>query len=64
LVRPSVPILKHSLMRTQSTSLLTDKPSIRAPSAMPPLLQRLSERRPEQLDYLGVSYGLTPPLLR
>lgn len=31
---------------------------------MPPLLQRLSERRPEQLDYLGVSYGLTKDLLR
>lgn len=31
---------------------------------MPPLLQRLSERRPETLDYLGVSYGLTPQLLR
>lgn len=31
---------------------------------MPPLLQRLSERKPESLDYLGVSYGLTPQLLR
>lgn len=31
---------------------------------MPPLLQRLSERKPEQLDYLGVSYGLTKDLLR
>ena len=31
---------------------------------MPPLLQRLSERKPENLDYLGVSYGLTPSLLR
>lgn len=31
---------------------------------MPPLLQRLSERKPENLDYLGVSYGLTPQLLR
>ena len=31
---------------------------------MPPLLQRLSERKPETLDYLGVSYGLTPQLLR
>jgi N-acetyltransferase 10 len=31
---------------------------------MPALLQRLSERTPEQLDYLGVSYGLSPPLLR
>jgi tRNA(Met) C34 N-acetyltransferase TmcA len=31
---------------------------------MPPLLQRLSERKPEQLDYLGVSFGLTKDLLR
>lgn len=31
---------------------------------MPPLLQRLTERKPENLDYLGVSYGLTPSLLR
>ncbi|KAG6857245.1 hypothetical protein H0H87_007078 [Tephrocybe sp. NHM501043] len=47
-----------------STNLLTDKLSVRAPSAMPPLLQRLSERKPEALDYIGVSYGLTPQLLR
>jgi N-acetyltransferase 10 len=31
---------------------------------LPPLLLRLSERRPERLDYLGVSYGLTQELLR
>jgi N-acetyltransferase 10 len=31
---------------------------------MPPLLQRLSERKPEALDYLGVSFGLTKELLR
>jgi N-acetyltransferase 10 len=31
---------------------------------MPPLLQRLTERKPENLDYLGVSYGLTSSLLR
>ncbi|KAG6813649.1 hypothetical protein H0H92_008886 [Tricholoma furcatifolium] len=47
-----------------NADLLTDNPSVRAPSAMPPLLQRLSERKPEPLDYLGVSYGLTPQLLR
>ncbi|KIJ60237.1 hypothetical protein HYDPIDRAFT_161291 [Hydnomerulius pinastri MD-312] len=47
-----------------STSLLTDHLTIRPASAMPPLLQRLSERKPENLDYLGVSYGLTPQLLR
>ncbi|KAF8509990.1 GNAT acetyltransferase 2-domain-containing protein [Hysterangium stoloniferum] len=48
----------------KSTSLLTDNLTIRAASAMPPLLQRLTERKPESLDYLGVSYGLTPQLLR
>ncbi|TFY76095.1 hypothetical protein EWM64_g7915 [Hericium alpestre] len=48
----------------EGTDLLTDEPKIRAPSAMPPLLQRLTERKPENLDYLGVSYGLTPQLLR
>ncbi|KAL4249052.1 RNA cytidine acetyltransferase [Abortiporus biennis] len=48
----------------ESVSLLTDNLTIRAPTQMPPLLQRLSERKPETLDYLGVSYGLTPQLLR
>ncbi|KAF9530396.1 DUF699-domain-containing protein [Crepidotus variabilis] len=46
------------------TDLLTDLPKVRSANAMPPLLQRLSERQPESLDYLGVSYGLTPQLLR
>uniref|UniRef100_H3DF39 RNA cytidine acetyltransferase n=1 Tax=Tetraodon nigroviridis TaxID=99883 RepID=H3DF39_TETNG len=31
---------------------------------LPPLLLKLSERRAERLDYLGVSYGLTAQLLR
>merc|ERR1739844_12098 len=31
---------------------------------LPPLLLQLSERKPEKLDYLGVSYGLTRPLLK
>ncbi|KAK4689014.1 N-acetyltransferase 10, partial [Tremellales sp. Uapishka_1] len=46
------------------TTLQSDKITIRDPNRMPPLLQRLSERKPEQLDYLGVSYGLTKDLLR
>jgi len=29
-----------------------------------PLLLRLEERRPEHLDYIGVSYGLTSDLLK
>ena len=48
----------------QKVDLLTDEPTVRAPSEMPPLLSRLSEMKPETLDYLGVSYGLTPQLLR
>ncbi|WAQ86955.1 hypothetical protein PtA15_7A684 [Puccinia triticina] len=31
---------------------------------LPALLQRLSDRPPEPIDYLGVSYGLTPNLLK
>lgn len=31
---------------------------------LPPILLRLSERPAEKLDYLGVSYGLTPKLLK
>lgn len=33
-------------------------------ASLPPLLERLSERQPESLDWLGVSYGLTPELFR
>ncbi|KAK7063629.1 RNA cytidine acetyltransferase [Favolaschia claudopus] len=47
-----------------SSNLQTETPAVRAVSSMPPLLQRLSERKPEILDYLGVSYGLTSQLLR
>lgn len=32
--------------------------------SLPPLLLKLSERRPEHLDYLGVSFGVTEQLLR
>jgi N-acetyltransferase 10 len=32
--------------------------------SLPPLLCKLTERGAEQLDYVGVSYGLTTPLLR
>ncbi|KAL1459299.1 hypothetical protein WDU94_011297 [Cyamophila willieti] len=31
---------------------------------LPPLLLKLSERPPEHLDYIGVSYGVTAPLLK
>ncbi|GAA6042886.1 hypothetical protein JCM8097_002752, partial [Rhodosporidiobolus ruineniae] len=49
---------------SSSASLATDRIGIRDAARMPPLLQRLSERPPEALDYLGVSYGVTPALFR
>lgn len=33
-------------------------------TVLPPLLTELSERQPETLDYIGVSFGLTSNLLR
>jgi len=35
---------------------------VRPRKNLPPLLSKLSERLPERLHYLGVSYGLTQPL--
>ncbi|KAF8651842.1 hypothetical protein AX16_004642 [Volvariella volvacea WC 439] len=58
------PLYPDAAAIDSSTTLLTDEPKVRAVNAMPPLLQRLTERKPENLDYLGVSYGLTPQLLR
>ncbi|ORY82898.1 putative nucleolus protein [Leucosporidium creatinivorum] len=48
----------------ENATLHTDKVGIRDASRMPPLLQRLSERQPENLDYLGTSYGVTPLLFK
>ncbi|CAE6447167.1 unnamed protein product [Rhizoctonia solani] len=47
-----------------NATLLSDKIAVRPATQMPPLLQRLSQRKPEMLDYVGVSYGLSPQLLR
>ncbi|ERF70144.1 hypothetical protein EPUS_00331 [Endocarpon pusillum Z07020] len=46
----------------ESTSLLEDTINIRDIHTMPPLFSKLSECRPDLLDYLGVSFGLTSPL--
>lgn len=45
-----------------SISLLDEQIAPR--SNLPPLLMKLQERRPEKLDYLGVSFGLTLNLLK
>ncbi|CAH1762846.1 13848_t:CDS:10 [Entrophospora sp. SA101] len=50
---------------SRSIELLTSfyqEIKIRDPCKMPPLFLKLSEKRPIRLDYLGVSYGLTPAL--
>jgi N-acetyltransferase 10 len=41
-----------------------DEEHLKPRSNLPPLLMALDERRAERLDYLGVSYGLTPELLK
>ena len=46
----------------ESSTLQSDNIKVRDIKSMPPLFSRLSERRPQALDYLGVSFGLTPPL--
>ncbi|KAI8799815.1 GNAT acetyltransferase 2-domain-containing protein [Cladochytrium replicatum] len=46
-------------------NLLTEQISVRDPTTMPPLFLKLTERRlKEHLHWLGVSYGITQPLLR
>lgn len=46
----------------EESTLLSDNIKVRDIHAMPPLFSKLSERRPQVLDYLGVSFGLTSPL--
>ncbi|KAK9467168.1 GNAT acetyltransferase 2-domain-containing protein [Lipomyces arxii] len=45
-------------------TLQTEMIKVRDFKAMPPLLLKLGERSPARLDYMGVSYGLTPQLLK
>lgn len=62
---PPAKKLKKSVQSEEETSkskLLTEKVERRA--SLPPLLSRLSEREPEKLNYIGVSFGATPKLLR
>ncbi|KAH0832443.1 hypothetical protein AYO21_05130 [Fonsecaea monophora] len=46
----------------EESNLLDDNIKVRDIHEMPPLFSKLSERRPDRLDYLGVSFGLTQPL--
>ncbi|KAM9961006.1 hypothetical protein ACTFIW_010178 [Dictyostelium discoideum] len=51
---------KISTVKKDNASLLTEV--IKPKSNIPPLLFKLSERKPEKLHYMGVSYGLTQQL--
>ncbi|XP_043938781.1 RNA cytidine acetyltransferase [Protopterus annectens] len=51
-----------STVSSEAVSLLEEVVSPRRD--LPPLLLKLSEKPAERLDYLGVSYGLTPQLLK
>lgn len=45
-----------------NVDIKTDQVKVRDPRKMPPLLTKLSDKPAQRLDYLGVSYGLTPSL--
>ncbi|XP_043516756.1 RNA cytidine acetyltransferase [Frieseomelitta varia] len=51
-----------SKVQNEEMNLLEERIEPRA--SLPPLLLKLSERRPESLDYIGVSFGVTEPLLK
>lgn len=46
----------------ENADLKTEAIKVRDRESLPPLLLRMSERRPDVLDYIGVSYGLTDRL--
>lgn len=46
----------------EDANIHEDDVHVRDIKSMPPLFLKPSERRPDVLDYLGVSYGLTGPL--
>lgn len=58
----NVPQQEADTVDTESLSLVEEQVAPR--KNLPPLLLKLSERPPEMLHYLGVSYGLTSSLLK
>ncbi|KIM30804.1 hypothetical protein M408DRAFT_21631 [Serendipita vermifera MAFF 305830] len=60
---PSVSFEKAAKV-SKNANLYEESLGLRDVTTMPPLLQRLTEIQPPSLDYLGVSYGLTPSLLK
>ncbi|PGH23220.1 hypothetical protein AJ80_02636 [Polytolypa hystricis UAMH7299] len=59
---PSDEMVRVTDEELAESNLLDDNVHVRDIRSMPPLFGKLSERQPDALDYLGVSYGLTAPL--
>ncbi|KZC10103.1 N-acetyltransferase 10 [Dufourea novaeangliae] len=57
-----VPTTEISRVQDEEVTLLEERIEPRA--TLPPLLLKLNERQPENLDYLGVSFGITEQLLK
>lgn len=55
---------ERSISPKQDEDLGLLEEAIEPRKSLPPLLLKLTERRPERLTYIGVSYGLTLPLLK
>ncbi|CAL1689574.1 unnamed protein product [Lasius platythorax] len=56
------PVMEIKNVPDEAVDLLEE--SIEPRSSLPPLLLKLSERHPEHLDYIGVSFGVTEQLLK
>ncbi|XP_076249507.1 RNA cytidine acetyltransferase l(1)G0020 isoform X2 [Calliopsis andreniformis] len=56
------PLTEISKVEDEEVNLLEERIEPRA--SLPPLLLKLSERCPESLDYIGVSFGITEQLLK
>lgn len=59
---PSEEMVRVTDEELENANLLDDNIHVRDIRSMPPLFGKLPERRPDALDYIGVSYGLTPSL--
>ncbi|XP_017150830.1 RNA cytidine acetyltransferase isoform X2 [Drosophila miranda] len=55
---------QNGIEEVEEEQLSLLKEQIRPRKNIPTLLQRLHERTPEPVDYIGTSYGLTPELLK
>lgn len=55
---------KNKVSEDEDSNEMEDDDKLKPRANLPPLLMSLEERAVEQLDYLGVSFGLTPELLR